>query len=128
MPEPKSGDLFFTYGTLKDGGKYHHILHKSERLGPGTTKIPYPLVVAEYPCLLDQRDEGYHVRGEVYRILDPQCWEQLDELEDHPVEYRRRLELIDLNGSTVQAWTYFYQLVDQLPAGLEPIEEFEPEN
>lgn len=128
MSSPKSGDLFFTYGTLKDGGKYHHILQQSEKIGRATMLVPYPLVVADYPCLLDQPEEGYHVRGEVYRVMDPSCWEQLDELEDHPVEYKRRLELIDLNGSSVQAWTYFYQLTEQLPEGLEPIEEYPTED
>jgi gamma-glutamylcyclotransferase (GGCT)/AIG2-like uncharacterized protein YtfP len=124
MSEPKSGDLFFTYGTLKAGGKYHHLLEKNDKLGTGTMQVPYPLVLAEYPCLLDQPGQGHHVRGEVYRITDEKCWEELDELEDHPIEFKRRRELIDLDGHTLQAWTYFYQLVDQLPDSVEPIEEF----
>lgn len=108
---PGAGDLLFAYGTLRRGGQYHTFLERCRArfIGKGTTQTPYPLVLAEYPCLLDQPGEGAHVNGEVFEIPEPADWEAIDHLEDHPREYRRRLEPIRTGAQTVQAWTYFYQ-------------------
>jgi len=108
--EPRENDLLFAYGSLQRGGEYHEFLINAQarRLGIGELVTPYPLIVARYPCLLDRRGLGYRVRGEVYRLPHPSRWAAIDWLEDHPREYRRRLEPARLNGSIVRAWTYFY--------------------
>jgi gamma-glutamylcyclotransferase (GGCT)/AIG2-like uncharacterized protein YtfP len=48
------------------------------------------------------------IRGEVYEV-DDAILSDLDELEDHPHEYRREQAEIELDsGETVTAWLYFH--------------------
>ena len=93
-PEPPTNNLLFVYGTLKRGGYYHSVIaqHSGELVGEGRLVHCYPLVVADYPCLLDQCGQGQHVRGEVYRITCAEGWQTVDRLEDNPNEYERREE------------------------------------
>jgi len=123
---PEPGDLLFAYGTLKHGGQYHQLLEKigAEYVGRGQLVIPYPLLLAEYPCLLDQPGAGQCVKGEVFRIQRPQDWGKLDWLEGHPEEYKRRVEPVRVEGHRMMAWTYFYLLPHKLDPGLLPVEEF----
>jgi len=123
---PHAGDLVFAYGTLKRGGQYHHLIDEigAEFVGPGQLVIPYPLYLAEYPCLVDQPGSGLGVRGEVFRVQDPAGWEVLDRLEDHPLEYKRRVEPVWVNGERLSAWTYFYQEPGKIDPSLMPVEEF----
>lgn len=123
---PEAGDLLFAYGTLKTGGQYHHLLSGEgvELLGSGKLKVPYPLILAEYPCLLDQPQSGHPVVGEVYRIKDSRKWALLDHLESHPSEYRRRLEAVTVGESENQAWTYFYLRAENLDPSLTPVPEY----
>jgi gamma-glutamylcyclotransferase (GGCT)/AIG2-like uncharacterized protein YtfP len=109
MPSP--GDLLFAYGTLQRGGQYHYFLERcgARFVSKGKTQLPYPLILADYPCLLDRPGEGTQVEGEVFEIPNSPDWEAIDRLEDHPREYRRRLEPIQTGSQTVQAWTYFFQ-------------------
>ena len=99
----------------KAGGHYE---------GVGKLETPYPLILDRYPCLLDQAGKGHRVRGEVYRLEDPEGWKHLDWLENHPEEYIRRLENVRLNDRQVVAWTYFYRWPEQLQGELTPVEEF----
>ncbi|AQQ54923.1 gamma-glutamylcyclotransferase family protein [Planococcus lenghuensis] len=70
----------FVYGTLKQGGKYHHYLKNAKRVLPdamakGTlydTNLGYPAMTLE--------GKG-KVRGEVYEVPE-QLWPHIDELED----------------------------------------------
>ena len=121
------GDLFFAYGTLKKGGEYEWIMRKAGGVFVGRAHLetPYPLILDRYPCLLDQPGEGYQVKGEVYRIDDPDGWHHLDRLEDHPREYVRRLEQVLLSGDSLVAWTYFYRWPELLEPGLLAVEEFQ---
>jgi len=123
---PPDGELFFAYGTLKQGGQYHHLLKDmaAEFVGRGQLVIPYPLILAEYPCLLDQPGSGLGVKGEVFRIPQSADWKILDQLEDHPREYKRRRETIWLDRQRQTAWTYFYREPEKLDPGLLPVEEF----
>ncbi|MEX0326351.1 MAG: gamma-glutamylcyclotransferase [Puniceicoccaceae bacterium] len=120
------GELLFVYGTLKRGGQYHHLLQQdgTEFKGSGQLTTPYPLILAEYPCLLDQPGHGYRVKGELFRIGSTSTWEAVDRLEDHPREYLRRLEPVESGNHTVRAWTYFYRLPELLDSSLLPVEAF----
>jgi gamma-glutamylcyclotransferase (GGCT)/AIG2-like uncharacterized protein YtfP len=124
--KPCSNDLLFAYGTLKKGGQYHHLIADKGAilLGSGTTRIPYPLILAEYPCLLDRPGEGFRVKGEVYRLPDKDAWKTVDRLEDHPDEYLRRREPVEVDGKVLNPWTYFYLLEDCLDPALKPVDEF----
>ena len=123
----KETQLLFTYGTLKQGGRYHHLLveNGAEFIGYGRLCTPYPLVLAEYPCLLDRPGEGFRVKGEVYRLSNAAAWRVVDRLEDHPNEYRRRPEAVETNGAIQQPWTYFYLQEERLDCRLQAVEEFD---
>jgi gamma-glutamylcyclotransferase (GGCT)/AIG2-like uncharacterized protein YtfP len=122
LPEPP---LLFVYGTLQRGGCYHHLLGTDgvHFLGRGHTTRPYPLILDQYPCLLDRPGVGHPVSGEVYRIQSPFTWATIDQLEDHPREYRRRPEPIVMNSSRQLCWVYFYQ--DPTLSG-DPVARFDP--
>jgi gamma-glutamylcyclotransferase (GGCT)/AIG2-like uncharacterized protein YtfP len=124
LPGPE--ELLFAYGTLKTGGQYHHLLQAkgAELLGTGRLAIPYPLILAQFPCLLDKPGTGYRVEGEIYRIHDPDDWTKLDWLEDHPHEYYRRPEKVETGNGILIAWTYFYLQPDRLDPALPPVDEF----
>lgn len=123
---PPDGDLFFSYGTLKRGGQYHYLMQEmgAEFIGTGQLIIPYPLLLAEYPCLLDQPGSGLGVKGEVFRIPKSEGWTKLDWLEGHPDEYKRRTEPVWVNGERQMAWTYFFLQPETLDPELLPVEEF----
>lgn len=123
---PGPDELVFVYGTLKRGGEYHHIMEESTArfVGVGTLKTRYPLLIARYPCLIDEPGAGFQVSGEVYSIPDPSGWKRLDWLEGHPDEYLRRIEPVEVNGQTHSAWAYFFLDPESLPTGLLPVAEF----
>ena len=122
---PAPGDLLFAYGTLQRGGCYHHLLEQAGAgfAGEAQTRKPYPLILDQYPCLLDLPERGFPVTGELYRIPDRATWEVLDRLEDHPREYRRRKELVRTTEVEATAWVYFF--LDTSLQGT-PVRRFEP--
>lgn len=123
---PAPGDLLFAYGTLQRGGEFHRLLVDSNAsfIGPGRLLVSYPLLVARYPCLLDEPGTGHRVRGEVYRIPDAEGWASLDRLEGCPHEYTRRVEKAETDARILEAWTYFYIRDDLDRSRLTPVERF----
>lgn len=122
--DARPGDLLFVYGTLQRGGMYHHLLGHARFLGQAYTARPYPLILAHYPCLLDRPGEGLVVSGELFSLPDSATWQRVDLLEDHPREYRRRLERVRMkSGEDPVAWVYFY--TDSRIAG-QPVDHFAP--
>lgn len=123
---PPPGELLFVYGTLQRDGQYHHLMRGggSEYLGPARLVSAYPLLLAEYPCLLDQPGRGHRVRGELYRLPCRDAWLAIDRLENHPLEYRRRREPVEFNGEHLPAWTYFYLRDHPAFPQLKPVESF----
>lgn len=108
---PGPGEFLFAYGTLQRGLKYHYFLERNGARFVGSAQLPdaYPLLQLEYPCLLDEPGSGEPVSGEIYQILSPAAWRDIDWLEDHPIEYRRRL--LDLHPPWhLRVWVYFYQM------------------
>jgi gamma-glutamylcyclotransferase (GGCT)/AIG2-like uncharacterized protein YtfP len=97
----------FVYGTLRKGFKYHSLLQGAHFVGSATTCECYALYLAAYPCLFKGKAVS-RIRGEIYEI-DQSTLEQLDELENHPYEYRReQVQVILDNGRKLPAWVYFY--------------------
>lgn len=124
---PPANNLLFVYGTLKRGGYYHRLLQQHDAQWVGTALLVerYPLVVSDYPCLIDQPRHGHRVRGEVFRIVTAEGWRTVDQLEDHPNEYERREEEAELStGEVIVAWVYFYRQTDRLPPQLPLIDDF----
>lgn len=94
--------LVFVYGTLRQGEVNHHLLATSQYLGLHETLPEYALYdLGAYPALI----HGHQViQGEVY-LIDAETLEQLDILEDVPVEYRRE----SISTPFGDAWIYLYQ-------------------
>ncbi len=94
--------LVFVYGTLRKGESNHHLLESSEYLGHYETEDDYTLYdVGPYPALVPGSKA---ISGEVY-LIDDHTLQQLDILEDVPVEYRRET----INTPYGTAWIYLYQ-------------------
>ena len=106
---PSENSLLFVYGTLQRGGQYHYFLEQclADLVCTAILTTPYPLILAQYPCLLDQPGQGLRVHGELYRLPGHNAWHAIDRLEGHPVEYTRRLESVETGTGTLHAWTYF---------------------
>lgn len=128
MDLPPANSLLFVYGTLQRGGQYHYLMENAgaEWMTEARLASRYPLLIAAYPCLLDQPGSGFHVHGELYRLPNPEAWIAIDQLENHPHEYRRRVEPVSTQSGLARAWTYFYIRDDLDPADLTPVERFHP--
>jgi gamma-glutamylcyclotransferase (GGCT)/AIG2-like uncharacterized protein YtfP len=98
--------LVFVYGTLRRGSWNHGFLAGQRLVGAGRTVEKYALYVADIPYVA--KEPVSRITGEVYEVADA-CLAALDELEDHPHEYRREQAEIELDsGETVTAWLYFH--------------------
>ncbi|GAQ87664.1 hypothetical protein KFL_003680140 [Klebsormidium nitens] len=92
--------LAFVYGTLKRGfGNYWLMEDMVQQgtahfLGTARTQHRYPLVCGPFqvPFMLNNRDEGHHVKGEVYSISNAGV-ERLDELEGVDKGHYKRLAI-----------------------------------
>lgn len=116
----KNSDYLFVYGTLMsgfDGPFAQHLRNNARLLGEATCQ-GYLYHISYYPGLVmpaGQSPEGV-VYGEVYEIsgqADANFWAVLDEYEGVPAtligdEYARREIMVNLGGSTLQAWAYVY--------------------
>ena len=103
--------LVFVYGTLLQGERNHHHLHRAELVGGARTRAVFTMIdLGSYPAMV--RGGVTAVVGEVYRV-DERTLAALDELEGHPTLYRReRIELDD--GRAVE--TYLLP-AEQRPVG-----------
>jgi gamma-glutamylaminecyclotransferase len=99
--------LVFVYGTLLQGLSNHTLLAQARFLGQARTKRSYALYVDYFPKVI--RDEAVSsIVGELY-LVDGPALALLDDLEDHPFEYRReQVPVIMDDGEEVQAWLYFH--------------------
>lgn len=99
--------IVFVYGTLRQGGTYHHLMQPARFLGHAVTRERYALYLASYPCVV-RRQRVSGIRGEVYAVPPPTL-DRLDELEGHPREYCRDQVAVRLDdGGETLAWLYFY--------------------
>jgi len=107
--------LVFVYGTLKRGQPNHHWLSTVENghqkfLGEGVSLNSFPLVIASrynIPYLIDKPGVGKNICGELYEV-DDKMLAKLDELEDHPNYYQRRIETVIKNDDKkeIDCWIY----------------------
>jgi gamma-glutamylcyclotransferase (GGCT)/AIG2-like uncharacterized protein YtfP len=125
---PPDGELLFAYGTLQRGGDFHYFLERYQAtlVGTGRTEASYPLIVLDYPCLVEKPGKGHSVQGELYRIAKSSHWNAIDYLEGHPTEYIRKVIPVKSGERTLMAWTYFYQYPPQPLDNYPFIEAFVP--
>ncbi len=104
--------LIFIYGTLRRGGRAHHLMQGAEFHATGS--IPGRLVhVDQYPGLIPCDDE--QVMGELYLVGD-QLLNELDRYEgclESPPHYIRQETVVTLeNGEKKSALVYVFQLLE----------------
>lgn len=85
-------ERIFVYGTLKKGLSNDHVLSrlKCKYINDCKTFYKYPMIVLEdpFPYLLDQKDYGKIIKGEIYEI-PKENMEDLDYFEGVPTLYKR---------------------------------------
>src|SRR5438552_14951530 len=98
--------LFF-YGTLKRTGRSNHLLAGQQFVRDAETMPFYRLYDhGEHPCLVEDRQDGVGVRGEVW-LVDEAMLARLDIYEEAPRYFERReIQLHDFGGPVL---AYFYQ-------------------
>ncbi len=113
-----SAHYLFAYGTLRRAvpNSMHSLLAgKAEYMGDAwISGCLYD--AGGYPGLSFSGGAGSHVKGEVYRLLEPHAtlrdlddYEQCSPKHPEPHEYRRVLVSLQMdNGESVKAWCYEY--------------------
>ena len=124
----QAGELVAVYGTLRRGGRLHHVLgtDRGRAAHVGDAQIEGELyevapafhvadVDTSYPCL---HPGPGRVVVELYEVRDRALWDDLDELEgfdpaapDACEYHRRRIPLFDVGPNlpdVTEAWTYVY--------------------
>jgi len=102
---PASSARLFAYGTLMRGYGLHAVLARgATAMGEGTVRGRL-LDLGRYPGLIDGAGR---VRGEVYRLDDPELLPVLDREEGY--NFVRRRGVVTLaDGRRVRAWLYRYR-------------------
>ena len=100
-----ASELLFVYGTLMRGYGLHRLLAgRAAYLGEGKVQ-GFLFDLGAYPAALP--GAGSHVRGEVYRLADPELWQALDSAEGS--QYHRGEVGVRLaSGGEVTASIYWY--------------------
>lgn len=124
----RAGELVAVYGTLRPGGRLHHVLGTAagRAVHAGAAQVEGDLyevapalhladVDTSYPCL---HPGTGRVLVDVYEVRDASLWHDLDELEGYDPEapdaceyHRRRVPLLDASPASLagrEAWTYVY--------------------
>lgn len=109
-------DLLFVYGTLQRHGGAHHLLAgQVSLLGPAWLQGRL-YEVDGYPGAILSSRPGDQVRGELYRMHQPErllasldIYEEAGSMFSEPREYRRaQVHVMDAGQVPRAAWTYLY--------------------
>ena len=96
--------VVFVYGTLRIGQEFHDFMGGRTPRFTAYTLPEFDLVsLGSYPAILP--DGQTSVKGEVYEVDDPTLG-ALDELEEHPQVYTRKLITVTHDGQSSQVWAY----------------------
>lgn len=94
----------FVYGTLKKGEENHFLLSSSDFVCETQTSGKFTLLdLGNYPAVIIS-PKNYFINGEIYEV-DDQILALLDQLEDYPNYYIRRMIMTQAG---VLAWMYYF--------------------
>lgn len=99
------GPLLFAYGTLMRGGVRHRFLGPRAALVGEARARGTLLELRAYPGLVAGRGA---VRGELYRLEDPEVLPAIDREEGYNFE-RRLTAVTRPDGRRARAWVYWYR-------------------
>jgi len=99
----------FVYGTLKRGGRYHHLLTEQKFLGEAHTVAGYTLYQpADYPGMVRADEDTEGVTGELWEVSDS-CLTKLDALEGLTQKLYERIPIALLSPhDSIAAESYLY--------------------
>ena len=101
----ESAELLFAYGTLMRGYARHRVLASAATfVGAGRVRGRL-LDLGRYPGLVDGAG---NIRGEIYRLDDPELLAVLDREEGYNFD-RRRATITLASGRRARAWVYRYR-------------------
>lgn len=95
----------FVYGTLKRGKVRHSHMKGATFLREAWTAATYALYQSpgvNYPCLVEDDNEGVAVEGELWEVPD-ECLTHLDVVEGVPDWFQRRIISLE-DGQEVEAY------------------------
>jgi gamma-glutamylcyclotransferase (GGCT)/AIG2-like uncharacterized protein YtfP len=101
----RSSTLLFAYGTLMRGYGLHAVLARGATALGAATAPGRLLDLGRYPGLVVGAGR---VRGELYRLDDPELLPVLDREEGYNFERRRAIVTL-AGGRRVRAWLYRYR-------------------
>lgn len=108
----------FVYGTLRraSGHPMHRVLAEAADFVGEATAAGRMYWADGYPCVVPSESPADRVRGEVYRLADPEptfaaldAYEQCDRsCPEQGLFRRRRVEVTVDDGRRLDAWIYLY--------------------
>ena len=94
--------LIFVYGSLRRGGRWHHVLGNSPFAGRARTRREWSIVpVGPYPGLVPGSES---VEGELF-LVSAEVLAAVDRLEEHPHLYRRTVLWLE-DGRPCEAYRF----------------------
>ena len=120
MPPPSQ--LFFVYGTLKQGHGNNYLLRDSKLIGSAVSKENYLLYNLGFPGAV-REEEGAPVLGELYEVNDEQVVASMDFLESNGNFYTRYLRPFTLASTKEEVTAWIYELPKRLGSDLCPLNE-----
>ena len=109
-------ELVFVYGSLRRGLQNHHKLNSATYIGEWRTEREYFMTGIKsgaYPYVSSEQihedQTPTHIHGELYSVSED-LLKILDELEGHPVQYRRqRVDLVNDSDGRTTACMYLLE-------------------
>lgn len=101
-------ELLFVYGTLMRGFWNNDLIKSSKFIGKAKTNEKGWLYINTIP-FLNFMEDGEYISGELYQV-DEKTLDMIDDLEGHPVFYKREKTMVTLeyNNMIYEAWIYVW--------------------
>ena len=94
----------FVYGTLKEGGKWHHILENSKFVGDGKLSGFEMYVLKDGFMPMIKESPGDVVYGEIYEVNDS----TLDRIRLLERQYKEMSVNVVIDGVSLKCYAYTY--------------------
>lgn len=89
----------FVYGTLKEGFGNHRVLSSSRKVGEAITcSDSYSMIDGGFPTVV--LGGKFHVKGELYEVVDERIMQNLDWLEGVPTLFDHHKTQVKCVGTT----------------------------
>lgn len=95
----------FVYGTLKEGFGNHRVLSSSRKVGEAITcSDSYSMIDGGFPTVV--LGGKFHVKGELYEVVDERVMRNLDMLEGVPTLFDHHKTQVKVDSDVYDALMY----------------------